>query len=109
MRPQRYLKKPFSLTESFDWTRALAVWSVVKTGERFPVEVLTKEMLALAIEGHIQREEFDKAFDMAERANGLKGRLMVARDIMHRQNRLCDQHGLLRNSLYQPQFLWDFE
>ena len=102
-------KKPFSLTESFDWTRALAVWSVVKTGERFPVEVLTKEMLALAIEGHIQREEFDKAFDMAERANGLKGRLMVARDIMHRQNRLCDQHGLLRNSLYQPQFLWDFE
>ena len=102
-------KKPFRLTESFDWTRALAVWSVVKTGERFPVEVLTKEMLALAIEGHIQREEFDKAFDMAERANGLKGRLMVARDIMHRQNRLCDQHGLLRNSLYQPRFLWDFE
>jgi hypothetical protein len=65
-------------------------------------------MLTLAIEGHIQREEFDKALDMAERTNGLKGRLIVARDIMYRQNRLCDQHGLLRNSLYQQQLLWDF-
>jgi hypothetical protein len=101
-------QKPLSLTEGFDWTRALAVWSVVKTGERFPVEVLTEEMLTLAIEGHIQREEFDKALDMAERTNGLKGRLIVARDIMYRQNRLCDQHGLLRNSLYQQQLLWDF-
>ena len=108
---QRALESRFKLglTEGFDWTRALAVWSVVKTGERFPVEVLTKKMLTLAIEGHIQRKEFDKALDMAERANGLRGRLEIARDIMHRQNRLCDQHGLLRNSLYQPQFLWDFE
>ena len=102
-------QKPLSLTEGFDWARALAVWSVVKTGERFPVEVLTEEMLALAIEGHIQREEFDKALDMAERANGLRGRLRVARDIMHRQNRLCGQHGLLRNSFDSEQILWDFQ
>ena len=101
-------KKPFGLTEGFDWTRALAVWSVVKTGERFPVEVLTKKMLTLAIEGHIQREEFDKALDMAERANGLIGRLKIARDIMHRQNRLCDQHGLQRISS-DRNLLYDFE
>ncbi len=100
--------KPFGLTEGFAWTRALAVWSIVKTGERFPVKILTKEMLTLAIEGHIQREEFDKALNMAERANGLRGRLKVAKDIIYRQNRLCDQHGLLRNSLYQ-RLLYDLE
>lgn len=104
-------ERPASLASSFDWPQALAVWSLVKAGGHLPQEALTGRVLSLALEGHVQRGEFVAALDLAERAGGINKRLIMARDIMLRQNRLCDQHGILPGAavLLGGQLLYDFQ
>lgn len=87
--------KPASLGRSFDWPQALTAWALIKAGAQPPQDALTDRTLALAVEAHVQRGEIDAALDLAEQTGGINKRLEVARDVMLRQNRLCDQHGIL--------------
>ncbi|WP_428515614.1 hypothetical protein [Roseovarius sp.] len=103
--------KPASLGQGFDWPRAVSVWSMVRTGGQFPDEPLTDDDFALALEGHVQRGEINAALDLAERSGGLETRLDLTRDVMLRQNRLCDQHGIIpgQSILLSGQLLYDFQ
>lgn len=104
-------EKPASLGQGFDWPRAVSIWSMVRAGGQFPDEPLTDDDLALALEGHVQRSEINAALDLAERMGGLETRLDLARDVMLRQNRLCDRHGIIpgQSILLGGQMLYDFQ
>ena len=103
--------KPESLSKGFDWPEALAVWSLVKSGGFLPDEALAGQVLTLVLEGHLQRGETGAALDVAERAGGIRKRLAVARDVMYRQNRLCERYGILpgQSVLLGGMLLHDFQ
>ena len=104
-------EKPEGLTQDFDWPLALSVWALVKAGGLLPDAALSGQALTLVLEAHIQRGEIDIALDLAERAGGLRKRVTLARDVMRRQNRLCDQFGILpgQSVLLGGQLLYDFQ
>ncbi len=103
--------RPDALSADFDWTLAVTILALVRDGATIPEAALAGAGARIAVEGHLQRGEAGAALALAERAGGLAGRLGVARDLLHRQNRLCDRHGILPGAplLLGGQMVYDFQ
>lgn len=87
--------KPAVLTDEFDWQNAMFLWGGLRDGATVPAFDVADPLYDWAIEGYIQMGQIEAAMDYATAIDGARGRVDVAEDIMARQNRLCDQYGIL--------------
>jgi hypothetical protein len=103
--------RPAVLDASFDWDRMVGIWARLRAGADRPDLSGDRFQTMAAIEGLIQRGEIARALDLAERTGGLADRLFLARDVMTRQNRLCDAHGIMPGEalFLGGQILCDFQ
>lgn len=92
--------RPLELSQDFDWDAAMSIWASVKDGDQIVAAGLNEIESAQVIEGYLQRSEYEKALEISESVGGLDHRVRVARDIMFRQNRLCDQFGILPGAAF---------
>jgi hypothetical protein len=103
--------RPAVLDASFDWAGMVGIWARLRAGADRPDLSGDRFQTMAAIEGLIQRGEIARALDLAERTGGLADRLFLARDLMTRQNRLCDAHGIMPGEalFLGGQILCDFQ
>ncbi len=99
------------LGDSFDWEGMIGIWARLRAGENLPDLSGEAFLTTVAIEGLIQRGEIERALDLAEETGGLNDRLTIARDVMTRQNRLCDAHGIMPGEalFLGGQLIYDFQ
>lgn len=103
--------KPATISDAFDWQSGIFVWGAMRDGATLPLFEKDDPFFEIAVEGYIQLGQFDAALDYATRVDGVRGRVKVAEDVMTRQNRLCDQMGILPgNSLMTGgKMVYDFQ
>jgi hypothetical protein len=104
-------ERPAVLGDSFDWEGMIGIWARLRAGENLPDLSGEAFLTTVAIEGLIQRGEIERALDLAEETGGLNDRLTIARDVMTRQNRLCDAHGIMPGEalFLGGQLIYDFQ
>ena len=103
--------KPTTLGEDFDWQNAMFLWGGLRDGATVPAFDIADPLYDWAIEGYIQTGQIEAALDYATAIDGVRGRVDVAEDIMTRQNRLCDQYGILPGAsvLQGGRLIYDFQ
>jgi hypothetical protein len=103
--------RPAVLDARFDWDGMVGIWAQLRAGKDLPDMSGEAFLTTVAIEGVIQRGEVERALDLAEATGGLIDRLTVARDVMIRQNRLCDAHGIMPGEalFLGGQLIYDFQ
>lgn len=102
---------PYALSTKFNWREFKNVWLAIYENDVQVDGIPTNSQIKFATEAYIQFERYQEALDFAERTGGLRNRLIVARDILHRQNRFCDALGiapLTSNLLYGAKLLYNF-
>jgi hypothetical protein len=103
--------RPAVLDARFDWDGMVGIWAQLRAGKDLPDLSGEAFLTTVAIEGLIQRGEIGRALELAERTGGLADRLFLARDVMTRQNRLCDAHGIMPGEalFLGGQLIFDFQ
>ena len=103
--------KPAALRDDFDWQNAMFLWGGLRDGATIPAFETADPLYDWAIEGYIQMGQIEAAMDYATAIDGARGRVDVAEDIMTRQNRLCDQHGIMPGAsmMLGGRLIFDFQ